>query len=252
MIKETHEVLQALKRHVVLDPTYKSSRENITKLNVLGLRLPVIQVIERKGFSFYQKEPTEILHTWNTIWNEATVHEVMYLPLFYYRRNKHLLDPTHWKTLKKWVQKIENWEHADTLCQLYSYLLEYHPTQVNPTLQKWNTSKNPWVQRASVVSTIYYANKNRKAPPLKFVFDLIEPLIPHKNPYVQKAVGWQLREAYKLNPEKTLIFLNKHMVSLSAISFSYATEYIPKDQRHQMKKQRADFKKFMRGIQKHK
>ncbi|PJA45610.1 hypothetical protein CO174_02330 [Candidatus Uhrbacteria bacterium CG_4_9_14_3_um_filter_50_9] len=237
-----NEVTKALQSHVISDHHYKAFREKTTKLNVLGLRLPVIQKLEHTGFSFYQEPSKSILETWTHIWNTTDIHEVMYLPLFYYRRNRNLLDPTHWKTMKGWVNRIENWEHADALCQLYSFFYEQHPTLVEPTLRAWNKSKNPWHKRASIVSTIYYASRNRNAPSLKTVFELIEPLITHKNPYVQKAVGWQLREAYKLEPKRALTFIQRHLVELAPISYSYATEHVPAQTRASMKERRRLFR----------
>ncbi|MDG1949382.1 MAG: DNA alkylation repair protein [bacterium] len=203
------EVLNELKRHVKNDPEYKAFREKCTNMNLLGLRLPMMRALIKEGFSFYKNSDKEILAIWNTIWNEATTHEVMAMALFYYTEKKRELTPMHWKTMKSWVNKLDSWEHADTLCWIYSRIYEQYPKLVEPMLFKWNKSKNPWIQRCSIVSTIYYASKNRKAPNLTTVLTLIEPLISHKDPYVQKAVGWQLREVYNLNPKRGLSFIKK-------------------------------------------
>ena len=232
------EIERRLQARVTLDPEYKRFREKTTKLEVLGLRLPVMQEIEESGFSFYDEPQDKILNIWQQIWNAATIHEVMYLPLFYYRRHRQELGPLHWKMMKQWINRVENWEHADALCQLYSILYERNPKRLLPTLRQWNRSSNPWKRRASIVSTIYYASPRRKAPTLKTVLSLVKPLILDKNAYVQKAVGWQLREAYKLWPKESLVFLKKHTLDLSATSFSYATERLPKNQRNQFKERR--------------
>lgn len=232
------EVESSLRRAVTHDPQYKAFREKTTKLTVLGLRLPVMQEIEKTSFSFYKKPQDEILRVWDHVWKTSMIHEVMYLPLFYYRRHSTQIDPTHWRVMKQWINRVENWEHADALCQLYSIYYERYPKLVLPTLKQWNRSKNPWKRRASIVSTIYYASPRRKAPPIKMVLQLIKPLILDKNAYVQKAVGWQLREVYKLWPHETLIFLKEHILELGAISFSYATEKLTKKEKDPLKRQR--------------
>ena len=234
-LEETERVLKA---HYIFDPAYKAFREKTTNLHVLGLRLPVIQKIEQAGFSFYPKKDEETLKEWDMIWNRSQIHEAMSLPLLYYRRHKQELSPVHWKTMRTWIKRVENWEHADSLCYLYSLLYEKYPDLVEPTFKQWNRSKNPWKRRASVVSTIYYVRKNRKAPPIKIVLSLIEPLIQDKNPYVQKAIGWQMREAYKLWPEEILLFLKKHLLDLPAITFSYATEKLSKKEKKIFKRKR--------------
>lgn len=220
------------------DETYKAFRKNVTNLNVLGLRVPVIKGVEKLGFSFYHKPEKLILKTWDFIWKQSDIHEVMSLPLFYYRRHKQKLDVTHWKTMKQWINRVENWEHADALCQLYSIMYERHTKLIEPTLRTWNTSNNSWKRRASIVSTIYYASKNRKPPSRKVVLSLIEPLLLDKDPYVQKAVGWQLREAYNLWPTDVLKFIDIHISNLSPISFSYATEKLDKKTKTVLKAKR--------------
>jgi 3-methyladenine DNA glycosylase AlkD len=238
MNKHLLEVEKALKTTVIDDPAYANFRSKCTNLKVLGHRLPLMHEIEEDGFSFYKLSKQDILKTWTYIWNNSEYLEPMYLPLFYYRRHLNDLDKKAWKTLKAWVNRVENWEHADALCALYSVLLERFPKLIEPTLRTWNKSKNPWKMRCSIVSTIYYASKNRKAPPLKLVFELATPLIKHKDPYIQKGVGWQLREAYKLDPKRTLAFINKHLLDLPATAFSYATERVPKDEKAKMKAKR--------------
>jgi len=120
---QLQEVERCLRARVKRDPAYKAFREKTTKLTVLGLRLPIMREIEVAGFSFYSQSQDKILNIWNRIWMKASTHEVMSLPLFYYRRHKQDLDLTHWKRMKHWIERVENWEHADALCQLYSIFL---------------------------------------------------------------------------------------------------------------------------------
>ncbi len=220
------------------DPQYKTSRQKTTKLRVLGIRLPVLQKLVCDGFLFYTKTQKEILSIWDHVWKTSRWHEVLYLPLFYYRNHKHLLGRYEWHVIKHWIDRVENWEHADALSYLYSILFERYPNLVLPTLKKWNRSTNPWKQRMSIVSLIYYASPKRKAPPVKLVLEMVEPLITSYDAYVKKGVGWTLRESYKLYPKETFAFLKKHVHALSAISFSYATERVTKEEKTELKRMR--------------
>src|SRR3989339_1191071 len=117
------------------DPTYHAFRSKTTNLPVLGHRLPLLHELEQKGFSFYNKSSEEILAIWNDVWNTAHVHETMTLPLFYYRHHKLTFGKTEWDVIKHWADRIENWEHSDTLSYLYSYFFEKHPKMVLPTFK---------------------------------------------------------------------------------------------------------------------
>ncbi len=237
LLRQVEDALRKRERH---DPEYKAFREKTTKLRVLGLRLPVIHEVEERGFQFYAMDALEVLVTWDRIWRTSTVHEALSLPLFYYRHRTEILERTHWRVMKGWIDRVENWEHADALCALYSIFLERFPTVVLPTLKQWNRSRNPWKRRASVVSTIYYASPRRTPPSRKVVLSLIEPLLQDRDAYVQKGVGWQLREAYTLWPREILIFLESHVLELPAITFSYATEKLTKTDKTRLKERRAN------------
>ena len=239
MQRSLNEVEHALKQtQIKNDPDYATFRSKTSKLSVLGHRLPVMQTLVAKDFSFYTKSQDEILNIWNHIWNTTKFHEAMSLPLFYYRHHKQTFGKKEWDVMKHWIDRIENWEHSDALSCLFSYFLERDPAMVLPTLKKWNQSQNPWKQRASIVPLIYYASPKRKAPPVKLILEMIEPLIKSKNKYVNKAVGWTLRESYKLYPKQTLAFIKQHLQNLSADSFSYATEKLDKQTKQALKSTR--------------
>ncbi len=233
-----NEITHALKCTQIADPAYKAFREKTSKLIVLGHRLPVLQTLARTGFSFYTKSPKNVLRSWNAIWKTSQTHEALTLPLVYYRHHLDQLGLSHWYVMKQWIHRIENWEHADSLCALYSVIFERFSTQIEPTLRTWNQSKNPWKQRASIVSLIYYTSPKRKAPSVKLVLELVEPLIQSRDTYVAKAVGWTLRESYKLYPKETLAFLTQHIHQLAPASFSYATEKLSKIQKNLLKSRR--------------
>ncbi len=140
--------------------------------------------------------------------------------------------------MKAWANRVENWEHADALGYLYSVLLESFEHLVYPQLKKWNKDASPWKRRLSIVPLIYYATPTRKAPPAQRILPLVENLLSDRDPYVQKAVGWTLRECETLYPEKTFAFLKKHIRDLVPISFSYATERLSPSQKIALKKMR--------------
>jgi 3-methyladenine DNA glycosylase AlkD len=222
------------------DKPYADFRKLCTNYEVFGIRLPQLREVFLAGFSFSHLPHEKQVPIWDYIWKHSNSHEVMQMPLFYFearaRKNKNTLKD--WTVLKTWIDRIDGWEHGDRLAAIYSILYEHNRNALYPVWQKWNKSKNPWKRRNGLLALIYYASPKRTYPPLSKVLPLIKPLIADPDPYIQKAVGWTLRECYKLYPKKTYQFLNQEILNLSATAFSYSTERLTKAEKERLKEKR--------------
>ncbi|KKU33699.1 MAG: alkylation repair enzyme protein [Candidatus Uhrbacteria bacterium GW2011_GWE2_46_68] len=233
------EILHMLKPLAEPSTDYCAFRKKCTHYSCLGIRLPHLRALYKKGFSFSDKPHETQSKIWNTIWREALVHEAMHLPLFYFEERKDKLTPKDWAMLKSWISRIDGWEHSDMLSKIYSFLLERFPKLVYPTLKKWNRSLNPWERRNSIVPLILYASPKRKYLPPSKILPLIKILLKDPDPYVQKAVGWTLRECHTLYAKETLAFFHTHIRTFSAIAFSYATERLTLSEKQLLKQKRS-------------
>lgn len=204
-------------------------------LNNLGISMPNQRAIFKEGYSFSKLGHEEQSKIWNHIYKNGKTFETRNQALFYFEYRKKQLSPADWRILKSWAKRVDNWATSDALCNLISQVHEQHPKLVYPQLVTWNSSKNPWLRRISIVSLIYYASLKRKAPPLSKVFPLVERLLMDEDPYVRKGVGWTLRECYKIDPKQTYAFLKKHIRDLAPVSFSYATEKVTSKKKSALK-----------------
>ena len=232
------EIEHALKPFAIKKSDYKRFRELCTNYPCFGIRLPQLREILKKGFSFSQLPHEEQVKIWDCIWKHSDNHEVMQFPLFYFEARKKRNDLKDWKIVKTWINRIDGWEHGDRLASIYTHLFEKYPEKIYPTLIAWHKAKNPWKRRNAILTLIYYASPKRSYPPVTKILPLVKPLISDKNPYIQKAVGWTLRECHTLYPKETYQFLTDHITKLAATSFSYATERLSKKEKDLLKKKR--------------
>lgn len=220
-----------------LKPSGDSSRSAFTKnymksrLEFLTIKVPVMRQIAREGFSFYDRSPEEILAIWNAVWFSSSCFEVMCIPLFYYDRQGRKISPATWPTLSTWSEHIENWAHSDSLASVYSYLLAQNFDEVYKVLQTWNKAENQWLRRLSMVSLIHYSGKKAVFLPLDKVLPMLENCLDDERPYVQKAIGWVLREANYGYHAGISAFIEQHLADLRSIAFSAATERFSETER---------------------
>ncbi|MEM9415374.1 MAG: DNA alkylation repair protein [Planctomycetota bacterium] len=204
----------------------------------LGLTLPTQRQALKQGYSFSDLPARQQVRQWDRVWRDAKWFETMSQAAIWLSA---LRDPADllacWPTAKGWITRCDNWAHSDLLSSAYSRMLEADTdrSRVYPTLVKWNTSRNPWHRRQSIVSLIYYHTPKRTPPKHTEVLPLVEALLDDQDVYVQKGVGWTLRESYNAFPKQAGPFIDKHVTSLSSIAYSAATEKHPKTHKEQLK-----------------
>jgi 3-methyladenine DNA glycosylase AlkD len=208
-------------------------------LRFLGLKVLHLRQALKTGFSFSGKDFAEVAEIWDRIWWESDCFEVLALALAWFedRRRTSFL-PSQWGQLRKWSGKIDNWAHSDALSNLYARILEQDSTLVYPTLEEWSASENPWLRRLSIVSLLYYSGQRQTCLPFRKIIALVEPQLSHDHHYVQRGVGWVLREAGNVYPLETNAFLGKNAAQLSAIAFAAATEKLSFCKKEKLKQKR--------------
>ena len=197
-----------------------------SRFDFLGMTVPAQRQLFAKGYSFTNLPPKKQLPIWSYIWRYSQCYEAMTQAVMFAERFKR--DPGHakdlWPGLKSWVSRVDNWGHADGLCGVYAATLECNHPLVFPQLKQWNRSRHAWLRRMSIVSLLYYSNSRSKILPFKKMIPLVERLLSDEDIYVQKGVGWTLRELGNVYPKDTQQFIRKHILTLSPAAFTSATE----------------------------
>ena len=211
----------------------------------LGLPVPTQRTALRGRYSFSKLPVAEQLPIWDAVWRRGHYYETKCQALYYcaaLRRRDDLVRA--WPIVLSWIDLVDNWDSSDELSAIYSRILEVLPEEVYPVLCRWNRSKNPWERRQSLLALLYYSRSRCSVLPAAKVFPLIERLVDDKDRFVQKALGWTLREALAPYPEETAAFIEKYAMRLSAIAFAEAASKLPPAARARLKTVRASGRKL--------
>ncbi|MCK6599107.1 MAG: DNA alkylation repair protein, partial [Bdellovibrionaceae bacterium] len=127
------------------------------------------------------------------------------------------------RILFSWQEKVDNWAHSDELSNHYSQMLELEPKYYD-IFKKWNYSENSWKRRQSLVGLLFYSRFRNRPLTWNKIKPMIENLIADHDYYVQKGIGWALREAYNLYPEVVLKYITQKSSDISSIAWVAATE----------------------------
>jgi 3-methyladenine DNA glycosylase AlkD len=113
---------------------------------------------------------------------------------------------------KKDIQLIEKliinhswWDSVDFLAKylLGNYLLQF-PGETDTVIGKFSSSENMWLNRSAILFQLDYKVKTNP----NLLFSLCEKHSQSKEFFIQKAIGWALREYGKTNPEAVKKFVS--------------------------------------------
>ena len=207
-----------------------------TRYQVSGLKIPEIRQLFKQGYSFSHLQETEQYLIWKYIWNNSKWHDAMTQCILFCDRYIRHAEPDYFrKEIIGWLSRIDNWAHSDGLTHYYAALLEIFPKEMYQQLKKWNSSSNPWERRQSVLSLLDYARFRKKYPTFHNILQLVTPLLKDENYFVQKGIGWCLRETGIVYPAETKQWLRKNATELSSPAFATATEKIPAAEKEKLK-----------------
>jgi len=124
---------------------------------------------------------------------------------------------------KRWLASnaADNWATTDGMCALLiGPLLVAHPELV-PRLAAWARARNLWVRRAAIVALI---PPLRKHDVLDQVYATAHTLHTDDADLIQKAVGWTLREAGKVDHRRLERYLRANGARIPRTTVRYAIE----------------------------
>ncbi len=219
---------------------FKSLQDYIgTKYNLLGISSATMRQLSKQGFGF-SALPIEIrLQIWDEIWQNSNSYEVLsQAELFIEYHIKKIKPEVLWPVLQTWVKRIDNWAHSDSLSSFYSKIFLAFPQEIYGQLMSWSDSDNLWERRQSLVVVACIMRNKKALLSFEESIDSIEKLMMDKEYFVQKGIGWALREIYRHYHEEQLKFLYKSANKMTSTAFATATEKIDALEKENLKQLR--------------
>lgn len=212
-----------------------------TELHVYGVTSKSQSDIAKNDFSFIEDDVLKNFKIFDKIYFESNVFEIKNLSFIYLNNNhKYISAIEQIKILPKWIDKVDNWAHSDTLSKFLTRLLEHQDTQTKMVdlILKWNQSKNLWKRRQSLITLFYYSKTKKNYVEFEFAELLISKLITDKEYFVQKAVGWSLRECNNVYPKQTYAFIEKNIKLITSVAFTTCIEKMTLQEKNNLKSKR--------------
>ena len=192
------------------------------KFEFLGIKTPLRNEILKKHFAEYGKpDKLKINGYAKYLWN-LPEREFVYTTINLYEKVAKQMNEDDISILEFMIEHKSWWDSVDGVVRLNKFYFQKFPQLIPVHTERWINSENIWFQRSALLFQLNFREQMDK----ELMFKYILKVKHSKEFFVQKAIGWILRQYSKFNPEDVLDFVNK--TELAPLSKREALKFIKK------------------------
>ena len=167
----------------------------------MGVRVPVMRKTARAVFD---RDPPASFDDWRgtilTLWREAAYREERYaaIELAVHRPCARWLTMASVPLLEELVVDGAWWDYVDRIAPAgLGHILSVEPEPMGVAMRAWARDENIWRRRAAILCQL----GRKRAMDLALLYDCIGSSAGHPEFFVQKAMGWALRDYSRTDPD---------------------------------------------------
>ncbi|NLA11834.1 MAG: DNA alkylation repair protein [Firmicutes bacterium] len=189
------------------------------QFSFLGIQKPERGKLSRDFFKGMDQTALD----WDFVFKcwQQSEREFQYLAVDYLSRLKGLLTADDISKLRDLAVSKSWWDTVDGLNVIIGDLaLRF--TGVKEIMLRWSTGGNIWLRRIAIDHQLMYKKQTDRA--------LLERIIINNlggtEFFINKAIGWSLRQYSKTDPDWVRSFIERHRGEMAALSIREAGKYI--------------------------
>lgn len=187
----------------------------------LGIKTPARRELMKQ---FYKetgilKEPFQ--HNFVIALWEKEEREYQYAAHDYIRKSLKKLSKEDLPLMEKLITTKSWWDTVDSISpHPVGTIAQKYPEVITETIECWAYGDNMWLNRAAILFQLGYKEKTDE----QLLYRYIKQNSGSKEFFIQKAIGWALREYSKTNPESVKKFIAEN--ELPKLSVREGSKYI--------------------------
>ena len=124
-------------------------------------------------------------------------------------------------SVKALVKKKSWWDTVDFLAQVVGIIV-LKDSRVVELMLAWSQEGNIWVRRVSILYQLRFKEKTNTTQLEQILLNCLGT----NEFFINKAIGWALREYSKTNPDWVRTFLENHHAQMANLSIREASKYL--------------------------
>ena len=190
------------------------------KFRFLGVRGTTRTEIYKKYFPDARK--TKIID-WDFVescWNKEE-REFQYVVVYYLKAMQKFLKREDISRLKYLIVTKSWWDTVDLLAKVVGSLV-IRIEGYDQIMLEWSKDSNIWLRRVAI---LYQLSLKEKVDE-KVLDEILKNNLGDNEFFINKAIGWALRDYSKFNPEWVTKFIGKNRENMANLSLREASKYI--------------------------
>ncbi|MDR7078701.1 3-methyladenine DNA glycosylase AlkD [Neobacillus niacini] len=186
----------------------------------LGIKSPLRKELERQFFKETEilKEPFNkgfVLALW-----EKDEREYQYTAITYIGKFIKNLQKEHMPFLEGLITTKSWWDSVDSIAPIVGEIAKRHPEVIEETINKWSVHDNMWLKRTAILFQLKFKGQTSET----ILYQYIAKNAESKEFFIQKAIGWALREYSKTNSASVKSFIEGN--TLAPLSVREGSKYL--------------------------
>ena len=207
-------------RHKNEEQAQKMSKYMLNKFEYIGIKTPERREIFKNFFKEYKNEEKIDWEFVNKCW-ENKHREFQYIAADYLKNMKDKLTIDDIPKFKRLILKKSWWDTIDNLDMTIG-TLALKDSNVNKILLEWSLDENIWLRRIAIDHQLLRKEKTNT--------ELLEKILKNNlgqaEFFINKSIGWALRDYSKTNPEWVKNFIEKNRENMAKLSIKEASKYL--------------------------
>ena len=207
-------------QHKNEEQAQKMSKYMLNKFEYIGIKTPERRKIFKNFFKEYKNEEKIDWEFVNKCW-ENKYREFQYIAADYLKNMKDKLTIDDIPKLKQLILKKSWWDTIDNLDMTIG-ALALKDSNVNKILLEWSIDENIWLRRIAIDHQLLRKEKTNT----ELLEKVLENNLGQAEFFINKSIGWALRDYSKTNPEWVKNFIEKNKEKMAKLSIREASKYL--------------------------
>ena len=173
----------------------------------LGIKSPLRKQLLKEQFAEYAlPEPEQLFEE---VWKlyDLPEREYQYAAFALLEKMKKHLSIEDLPALLKLIETKSWWDSVDSIAPKFvGDVVKIDRVYGEKVMREWSESDNMWTNRSAILHQLKFKQETNT----DLLFEIIQQHSSSTEFFIQKAIGWVLREYAKTNPDSVLTFVEAH------------------------------------------